>query len=116
MEHIGKITEGDKKKYHRKPRYTVVLHDVREKLDLSLNAYVVIDSIHKLSNSNPNYPYCTMSKPKIAQFLKIGEATVFRAIEEAIQKGLVERTPEAFLTTTFKWVELVETYDIKDHN
>ncbi len=44
----------DKAKFKKRPRYTFVLHDVREKLDLSLTTYVVIDSIHKLSTSDAN--------------------------------------------------------------
>ena len=112
MEHIG----GDIKRKKRtldKPRYTVVLHEVRERLDLSINNYVVLDSIHKLSHTNEQYPYCTMSKDEMAKFLKLHRATVFRAINEGIRQGLIERTPEHFLRTTRKWVELVEIYSLK---
>ena len=113
MEHIGKTLKTQKKRYIKKPRYTVVLHDVREKLNLSLNTYVVIDSIHKLSTSNQNYPYCTMSKENMAKFLKIGVATVYRSMQEGINKGLIEKTPESFLRTTRKWIDLVEIYSTK---
>ena len=51
----------DKAKFKKRPRYSVVLHDVREKLGLSLNTYVVIDSIHKLSTSDHKFPFCIMS-------------------------------------------------------
>jgi len=109
--HIGNFLQP--KRYSRKPRYSVVLHDVRDKLDLSLNEYVVIDSIHKLSTSNRRYPYCTISKDDLAKFLKLGRATVFRAIEAGINKGLVERTPESLLRTTEKWSHNVEMFDIR---
>lgn len=109
--HIGNFLQP--KRYSRKPRYSVVLHDVRDKLDLSLNEYVVIDSIHKLSTSNRRYPYCTISKDDLAKFLKLGRATVFRAIEVGINKGLVERTPESLLRTTEKWSHNVEMFDIR---
>lgn len=66
----------NKAKFKRRPRYTVVLHDVREKLGLSLNTYVVIDSIHKLSTSDPKFPYCIMSKPNMAEFLQLAERTL----------------------------------------
>lgn len=112
---IGEVLEQNKKKYQKKPRYTVVLHDIREKLGLSLNTYVVIDSIHKLSTNNPNYPYCTMSKEGIAKFLDLGRATVFRSIEEGLQKGLIEKTPEHFLRTTRKWIDQVEVYSSKSN-
>ena len=112
--HIGSFL--DKPKFTKRPRYTVVLHNVREKLDLSLNTYVVLDSIHKLSTSNPNYRYCTMSKDELAKFLRLGRATVFRSIQEGLEKGLLERTPESFLRTTGVWISEVELYDIKRHS
>jgi len=90
-----------------------MLHDIREKQKLSLTTYVVIDSIHKLSTTNRDYPYCTMSKPHIASFLGLSRATIFRSIDEALKKGLIEKTPEGFLRTTRKWIDLVEIYSIK---
>ena len=101
------------RRYSKKPRYSVVLHDVRDRLELSLNEYVVIDSIHKLSTTNRRYPYCTISKDDLAKFLRLGRATVFRAIETGIQRGLIERTPESLLRTTEKWSHEVEMYDIR---
>ena len=112
--HISNIL--DKKRFSKRPRYTVVLHEVRDRFDLSLNTYGVIDSIHKLSTSNPNYPYCTMSKDDIGKFLKLGRATVFRSIEEALEKGLIEKNSDSFLRATEKWTNAVEIYDIKSKN
>ena len=80
-----------KKRFTKRPRYTMVLHQVREKFDLSLNTYVVIDSIHKLSSTNSKYPYCTMSKDDLSDLLKIGRATIFRSITEALKKKLIEK-------------------------
>lgn len=64
----------DRSKFKKRPRYSMVFHDVREKLGLSLNTYVVIDSIHKLSSSDHKYPFCIMSKADLALFLKQGSA------------------------------------------
>jgi DNA-binding MarR family transcriptional regulator len=99
-------------KYKMRPRYSMVFHDVREKLGLSLNTYVVIDSIHKLSSSDHRYPYCIMSKTDLASFLKLGERTVYRSLNEAEQAGLIERTDHG-LRPTEKWINSVEIYDIK---
>lgn len=109
-----KPTSGlyDKSRFKKRPRYTVVLHQVREKLGLSLNTYVVIDSIHKLSTSDPKYPWCIMSKDDLADFLTLGRATVFRSIKEAEDKNLIERTDDG-LRTTEKWRNAVELYSIK---
>ena len=112
MKRIGEITEADKKRYGVRPRYTMVLHQVREKLGLSLATYVVIDSIHKLSRSDPRYQWCMMSKENLAAFLKLGRTTVFRAITTAVQKGLVDRSPEGLLRSTQKWAETVELYSV----
>ena len=99
-------------KFKKRPRYSMVFHDVREKLGLSLNTYVVIDSIHKLSSSNHKYPFCIMSKADLASFLKLGERTVYRSLNEAEKAGLIERT-EHGLRATEQWINVVEIYDIK---
>ena len=113
MKKLGDVIKKGEKKYHVRPRYTVVLHDVRAKLDLSLSTYAVIDSINILSRTNPEHPYCTMSKEQLSAFLKISRATVFRAIQEGVKKGLLERTTAGHLRTTRKWVETVDVYKEK---
>ena len=99
-------------KYKKRPRYSMVFHDVRDKLGLSLNTYVVIDSIHKLSSSDRKYPFCVMSKADLAKFLKLGERTIFRSINEAEEAGLIERA-EYGLRATDKWINIVELYDVR---
>jgi hypothetical protein len=112
MKRIGDIAQADTKRYSIRPRYTMVLHQVREKMGLSLSTYGVIDSIHKLSRSDPRYQWCTMSKENLATFLKLGRTTVFRAITTGVEKGLVERSPAGLLRSTQKWAETVELYSI----
>ena len=102
----------DKSKFKKRPKYTLILHDVREKLDISANTYMVIDSIHKLSTSDHNFPFCVMSKPNMAEFLDLGERTVFRCLKEAEEKGLIERYQYG-LRATAKWINTVEIYDIR---
>lgn len=103
----------DKKKFKKRPKYTLILHDVREKLGISANTYMVCDSIHKLSSSDPSYPFCVMSKPDMATFLVMAERTVFRSLKEAEEKGLIERYKHG-LRATQKWIKAVEIYDIRD--
>ena len=102
----------DKSRFKKRPRYSMVIHDVRERLDISLTTYVVVDSIHKLSSSDPRYAYCVMSKEDIAKFLKVSRRTVFRSIDEAEKLGLIERT-ELGLRATEKWIKAVEIYSIR---
>ncbi len=105
----------DKTRFKKRPRYTLVLHEVREKLGISVSAYMVIDSIHKLSSTSPKYPYCTMSKEDMASFLNIGRATVFRALNEGLKKKLIERSLDhsTHMRATLKWIDAVELYDIR---
>ena len=56
----------DISRFKKRQRYAIVLHDVREKIGLSFNTYVVIDSIHNLSTSDNRFPNCVMSKEDIA--------------------------------------------------
>lgn len=108
---IGDTLSREPNKYKRRPRYTMIFHDVREKLGLSLSTYVIIDSIHKLSTSNPKFPYCVMSKKDMAKFFELSESTVFRALKQAEAKGLIERS-EYGLRATDGWISLVETYAV----
>ena len=90
-----------------------MLHQVREKFDLSLTAYAIVDSIHKLSSSDPNYRWCVMSKADLGEFLKVHERTVFRSITEAEEKGLIERGEHGGLRATETWIKAVEIYSLK---
>lgn len=110
MEQIGNLI--NKGKFKRRPRYTMILHDVREKLDISINTYIVIDSIHKLSSSNPQFPFCVMSKSEMGDFLGITGRTVFRCLKEAEDKNLIERH-EGGLRASATWIKTVELFDIK---
>jgi len=101
----------DPSRFKKRPRYSIVLHDVRDKLGISLTTYVVIDSIHKLSSSDARFPFCVMSKEDIATFLKISRRTVFRSIDEAEALELIERSEQG-LRATDKWIRAVEIYSI----
>lgn len=110
MTQIGNLI--DTGKFKKRPRYTMILHQAREKLDLSVNTYIVVDSIHKLSSSHPSFPYCVMSKADLAAFLGLGERTVFRCIKEAEDKKLIEKH-DVGLRATDLWIRTTEVYDIK---
>ena len=102
----------DPQRFKRRPRYTMVFHDARLRLGISINTYTVVDSIHKLSTSNHQFPYCVMSKQEMAEFLGLGERTVFRCIKEAEELGLIERH-EVGLRASATWIKTIEVYDVK---
>ncbi len=113
MQHIG----GDLKTRTRKlikPRYTLVFHDIRERLGINISTYVIFDSIHKLSHTNEQYVYCTMSKKNLGKFLGLTERTIFRAINKGLELAILEKNDRGDLRTTRKWGELVEIYSLKE--
>jgi hypothetical protein len=52
-----------------------------------------------------------MSKEDLADFLMISRRTVFRALDEAVELDLIERS-ERGLRATDKWIRSVELYSI----
>lgn len=94
------------------PRFTIIYHPIRQELNLSINEYVVIDSVNQLSH-NPNHPWCTQSKEQIAKFTGISERTVYRAIQRGEETGLIERSERGDLRSTSKWIETVALYKQK---
>jgi hypothetical protein len=111
MEQLGQM-QGfvDRRRKLLRPRFTVVLHQVREELDLSMSSYAVLDSIHTLSHSNHDYVWCTMSKEEIGKFLGLSRRTIFNAVTEGLTKGLLEKNDRGDLRTTLKWVDTVSVY------
>ena len=108
--HIGKHLAN--KKFRLQPRFTIVHHPVRQKFELSLTTYAVIDSVHQLSH-RPDHPWCSQSKLEIARFLDVSERQVFRAIKEGLEKGLMERNDRGDLRTTELWMRQVVLYDTR---
>lgn len=103
-----------KNKYRlARPSFTTVIHPVREKLGLSWLEYGVFDSIHHLSHSERQYPYCTMSKKHLAQFLGVSERFVYKAIKKGEAKGVIEKNDRGDLRTTEHWTHLVYLYSPK---
>ncbi len=101
-----------KKQFRLQPRFTIIHHPIREKFGLSLSTYAVIDSIHQLSH-RPDYPWCTTPKDKLADFLSFSRRTVFNAISEGIEKGLLEKNDRGDLRSTSQWIENVVLYNSK---
>lgn len=91
------------------PIYTVILHEPRKKLGLSVNEYTIIDTIDRLSNRPPDYVWCRKSIDSIANDLGVNRATVFRAIKKAVDQELVEKEGNRKLghRSTPKWFEAV---------
>ena len=110
MKDIAKAMQGSK--FHLQPRFTTIYHPIREELGLSVNDYVIIDSIHQLSHK-PDHPWCVQSKDAMGEFTGLSRSTVFRAIEEGLNKGLLEKNERGDLRTTHEWYTKVMVYKQK---
>ena len=108
--HIG--THLATKKFKLQPRFTIVHHPVRQKFELSLTTYAVIDSIHQLSH-RPDHPWCSQSKLELAKFLDVSERHVFRSINQGLEKELLEKSERGDLRTTELWIRQVVLYDAR---
>lgn len=106
------IGDMPKKQFSLRPRFTVVHHPVREKFELSMIEYALIDSIDQLSH-RPEHPWCTISKDALADFLSVARRSVFNAIKRGIELELLEKNDRGDLRTTEKWVQQVRLYDAK---
>jgi len=100
------------KTFRLQPRFTTIYHPIRIELELNVNEYVVLDSIHQLSHK-PSHPWCTQSKDEIAAYTGISRRTVFRAIESGLEKGLIEKNERGDVRSTDKWIETVLLYKQK---
>lgn len=96
--------------------YTLILHQAREKLGLTLNEYAVADSIYHLSN-NPRSQvkdWCSASKEYLGQIVGIQRWSIHQIIKKLIQDKLVEKDPTtSFLRTTVKWYDHVVLLRLK---
>ena len=82
-----------------KIRFTYVIHTIREKYDLTMNAYEIADSIYKLQESTE---VCYASKEYLGRFINISRRATINIINKLVEKGLVVRTG-VNLRTTEEW-------------
>ena len=73
-------------------------------------AYALIDSIDQLSH-NPDHPWCERKKEDLAAFIGIVRSTVYEAIKQGIELGLLEKNERGDLRTTRKWIDEVRLYN-----
>lgn len=91
--------------------YTTINHDARVRLGLTINEYCVMDLIHNLATNpkNAHMGWCYAKKETLAEYLDLGRATVFRAINKGLSFQLLEKHPEqpALLKATSSWFDEV---------
>ena len=108
----------DKRKKDVKYGFTVVQHDPRLKFDLSNDTYCIADAIYNLSNNPASIVlgWCYSSRQSLADLLGISKRTVQRAINELVEKELVNINQETnFLRTTQKWYDEFVQYKLQQN-
>jgi hypothetical protein len=92
--------------------YTIINHDARIALQISITEYCVIDLIHHLASNpkNNQQGWCYAKKETLASYLDLNRATVYRAIKEGLAQGLLEKHPKQSekLRATKKWYTSVQ--------
>ena len=91
-------------------RYTLVLHSARKSLKITINEYVLADSIHKLSSNRSTVPgWCYASKEHLGKTLGFSRRSIHNMLNSLKKKGLIEIQEEnGHLRTTEAWREAVE--------
>lgn len=87
-------------KMNGSPRYTVIMHDVREKHKMTLTEYAIADSIYHLQN-NPEH-LCKASKVYLGNFIGLKRRATIDIINKLVARKLVLRIGGG-LRTTKKW-------------
>ena len=117
--------EQNKQKLHQQIRkikeqendqiiYSLIIHNTRKMLDLSLNEYALADTIYHLSN-NPKskmFGWCYASKKTLGNNLSLTKQTIHRLINKLEDKQLIERNPNypGSLKTTAEWYNATMFY------
>ena len=84
-------------------RYSTIHHDVREKFNITIGTYMVIDSIHQLTLTSKR----NCSNSEIARFIGVDEKTVREGKRIGILKNLLIQKPEFGWTTSQEWADAV---------
>jgi len=92
--------------------YTTIIHPLRKAYNLSLNEYCVLDTIYHLSNNEQFWWWCIKSKANIADDLDLWEATIYRIIDNLIDRWLIKRDENTkYLRITDEWSENIANKD-----
>jgi hypothetical protein len=91
--------------------YTIINHEARLALKISITEYCIFDLIHHLAThpKNSKMGWCYAKKETLADYFAVGRMTVFRAIKKGLAAGLLEKHPmqPALLRATRTWDKTV---------
>lgn len=106
-----RIEQAQARRGNPTPIYTVIIHEAKTRMNLTVNEYVLADSVHKLSgNHSATSGWCHASKAHLARVLGVSERSIFSLLNKLRDSGVVETHPDrpSLLRTTRKWHNTVE--------
>jgi len=98
------------KGYSGTPKYTVIMHEVRLSLGLSMTEYCIADTIYKLSTGpKSKVPgWCYASKRTLAEIIGLSEKAIYTILNKLETNKIIERHHKTKnLKTTQKWYDNV---------
>jgi hypothetical protein len=92
--------------------YTTIIHPIRKALCLSVEEYVVLDTIYHLSNNQTYGHWCIMSKRKLAEVLDLSERVIYRTLKTLELKELITRDESTgYVKTLDNFNEMIANKD-----
>lgn len=87
-------------------RYTTIIYQVKNELDLNFLEYILLDIINIIQNAPQNTTpgWSSASRAYYGRVLDISDRQIRRYVEKLIERGLLERNTSHQLRTTEKWV------------
>ena len=99
--------------------YTIIIHQAKKTLKISLNEYCIADSIYHLQN-NPKsnlQGWCYASKKTLGSYIDVSEQSAHSIITGLIKKGLIEKDQDTrYLRTTQVWYDNVILLKLNSRN
>jgi hypothetical protein len=86
-------------------KFTTILHEKRKEANMSMNEYVLTDTIHHLSRDR----WCNMSRETMANEFWLTKPWIIKIVDRLCLEWWIEKGVKWELKTTYKWEELIYT-------
>ena len=86
-------------------KFTTILHEPRKTAGLSMNEYVLTDTIHHLSRGR----WCNMSRETMSKEFWLTKPWGIKIVDRLCTEWWIEKEEKWALRTTSKWEELIYT-------
>jgi len=88
--------------------YTTIIHPIRKSLCLSIEEYVLLDTIYHLSHNDKYNGWCVATKNYLGDVCDLKRSRTYEIIKTLEKKGLIQRDNKTgFLKTMDVWNEMI---------